>query len=659
MGNLEIQDILINPQNTETIYVGTESGIYKSVNGGNDWFAINSGLPGGAVIQTLAINPVDTNIVFAGTYGDGLYKSDNGGSDWSASGTGISNAIINCIAINSESPGVLYVGVKDGDVYRSTNNGSSWTEMDHVGVGFVYEIGALRLNPLDQEIIYALFGYGTTAAMIYKRLEDLTLPASPEVAISHSGLSESNLNGAIINLSLSDITFSDASLDKQNFDLNNPPAGTSVNTVTYISSTEATISLSFNGTDFDVDVTNFSITVSSSELSGSLDLTSNEIAIVATVEPLSQENDILTYSFPEQAGNAIIDAIKHQIFVTLTYGTDPSSLTASFTISAKASIDIQGTPQVSGVIQNDFSSIVTYTVVAENGTSQNWDVIVEVASIIFIFPYFEDFENGTGSWYAEGTNSTWECGTPNGTVINSAYSEHVAWVTSFATYNPNEISFAYSPPFDFTNLSDPVVEMKVWWDMEGMYDGTCFQYSVDTGKIWITVLKNTDYIWYNRSDLITLYNAVGSFKGWSGDGTFGEGSNGWVTANAPLTGLTGNPYVQFRFAFASNGSVENDGFAFDDVKIYSDPAAGVESIKDNNNLKIYPNPFNDKTIIEFQNPSSEPFRLTLTDLSGKVVRIVDNITDSIYELDREGLSKGFYFIELRGGNLYRGKILIE
>ncbi len=245
-------------------------------------------------------------------------------------------------------------------------------------------------------------------------------------------------------------------------------------------------------------------------------------------------------------------------------------------------------------------------------------------------------------------------------MINSAASDTMAWVTNLSgEYIPNEISCVYSPIFDFTSLSDPAIEMKVWWDIEGTYDGACFQYSVDTGKTWITILKNTDYLWYNRSDLVTLYNAVGSMKGWSGDGTFGVGSNGWVTAIAPLTGLSGESYIQFRFAFASNGSIERDGFAFDDVKIFSDASAGITSYDYNGNLKIYPNPFNNKTIIEFYNPSNYPFRLILTDLSGKIVRMVDNVTDSLCELDREGLSKGFYFIELQGEKIYRGKVLIE
>jgi len=308
-----------------------------------------------------------------------------------------------------------------------------------------------------------------------------------------------------------------------------------------------------------------------------------------------------------------------------------------------------------------YTYFVTQTI---NGCeSQSNQVILTIKpplTIISEFPFLDDFENGIGGWFSAGTNTSWEFGGPSGATINLAASGSTSWITNLSgNYNADEISFVYSPPFDFTNLSNPAVELKVWWDSEGTYDGSCLQYSVDTGQIWITTQKDIDYLWYNRSNLTTLFNAVGSINGWSGDGTFGEGSDGWVTAIAPLTGLSGKPYVRFRFAFASNGSYENDGFAFDDVKIFSDPLAGTEPLTEYGNFKIYPNPFNNKTIIEFHNPSNEPFRLTLTDLSGKVVRIVDNITDSIYELDRDGLSKGFYFIELRSENIYRGKILIE
>ncbi|UCG28279.1 MAG: hypothetical protein JSV24_02660, partial [Bacteroidales bacterium] len=232
----------------------------------------------------------------------------------------------------------------------------------------------------------------------------------PEVLISHTGLTEENLNGTIVYLALNYETFIDATLNIASFTLNNVPAGTSINSISYIDTAHAEITLAFDGTDFDTDIANFSITVSASELTGGTDLTSNELNITATVEPLSPENDILTFSFPEAAGNALIDAVNHEVSIEVIFGTDLTSLMASFTISAGATIDIQGTPQQSGVTVNDFSSTVTYTVTAENGTPQDWDITVTIVDLITTFPYFQDFESGTGNWYSAGTNSSWQFG---------------------------------------------------------------------------------------------------------------------------------------------------------------------------------------------------------------------------------------------------------
>ncbi|MCK4344242.1 MAG: SBBP repeat-containing protein, partial [Bacteroidales bacterium] len=98
------------------------------------------------------------------------------------------------------------------------------------------------------------------------------------------------------------------------------------------------------------------------------------------VTGISNENDILTYSFAEQTGAATIDDINHTVNIEVAYGTDVTTLTATFTISALANITVNTTSQISGVTSNDFSSPVTYTVTAEDGTTQDWVVTVTVAS---------------------------------------------------------------------------------------------------------------------------------------------------------------------------------------------------------------------------------------------------------------------------------------
>jgi hypothetical protein len=76
-------------------------------------------------------------------------------------------------------------------------------------------------------------------------------------------------------------------------------------------------------------------------------------------------------------------------------------------------------------------------------------------------------------------------------------------------------------------------------------------------------------------------------------------------------------------------------------------------------LNVYPNPFNETTILTFNNPAGLSYTLYIMDLSGKTVRIVNDITTSKYVLERENLKEGFYFLELRGPKTYRGKIVVE
>jgi hypothetical protein len=76
-------------------------------------------------------------------------------------------------------------------------------------------------------------------------------------------------------------------------------------------------------------------------------------------------------------------------------------------------------------------------------------------------------------------------------------------------------------------------------------------------------------------------------------------------------------------------------------------------------VKAYPNPFSRSTTIRFPNPSGSIYRMVLTDLSGKVCRIENDITGSKYVLKKGNLKEGFYFIELQGHKVYRGKIIVD
>ncbi len=84
--------------------------------------------------------------------------------------------------------------------------------------------------------------------------------------------------------------------------------------------------------------------------------------------------------------------------------------------------------------------------------------------------------------------------------------------------------------------------------------------------------------------------------------------------------------------------------------------SGEEGIAE---IRSYPNPFNYWTQIDFENPRKQPYQLIVTDMSGKIVRIVDNIRDNKVILLRENLPQGFYLFELKGEKVYRGKLIIR
>jgi hypothetical protein len=106
-------------------------------------------------------------------------------------------------------------------------------------------------------------------------------------------LNEADLDFQSITIDLTDESWADGSLDRGNFRLINAPDGLTVNAVVLISTTQAVIDLAFDGTDFDTDISNFSLTIDDSELSQTSSgvLTTNSLTINAYDERVSISPD--------------------------------------------------------------------------------------------------------------------------------------------------------------------------------------------------------------------------------------------------------------------------------------------------------------------------------------------------------------------------------
>ncbi len=95
---------------------------------------------------------------------------------------------------------------------------------------------------------------------------------------------------------------------------------------------------------------------------------------------LSSEKEITDFRFNAVSPPAIGSINQNQITVELPGNIDRSNLIATFTYSANANVTVDGTTQQSGISVNDFTNDITYTVTAEDGSTQNYTVVINTTN---------------------------------------------------------------------------------------------------------------------------------------------------------------------------------------------------------------------------------------------------------------------------------------
>jgi photosystem II stability/assembly factor-like uncharacterized protein len=118
------------------------AGLFKSLDGGASWIALGWGFPAGnsgnatqfinRAINVIIVEPTNSNILYLSAYG-GVYTSNNGGLDWTkASGLGAGNPDARSLVLDLSSPPnkrIIYTGVSGSGIFRSVDGGQSFTQI--------------------------------------------------------------------------------------------------------------------------------------------------------------------------------------------------------------------------------------------------------------------------------------------------------------------------------------------------------------------------------------------------------------------------------------------------------------------------------------------------------------------------------------------------
>ncbi len=160
-----------SPGRPNEYYFGaTGGGLWKTVDGGNNWFPVTDGQITSSSIGAVAVAETNPDIVYIGggetqlrgsiTQGDGVYKTTDGGKTWRHLGLKETQAISR-IRVHPTNPNLVYVAAlghvygdnEERGVFRSKDGGNTWEKVLYISD----KAGAadLIIDRTNPDIIYA------------------------------------------------------------------------------------------------------------------------------------------------------------------------------------------------------------------------------------------------------------------------------------------------------------------------------------------------------------------------------------------------------------------------------------------------------------------------------------------------------------------------
>jgi len=156
----------VNPKNPDIIYLTSWCGIFKSIDGGKNWYKINTGLKS-LYVESIIIDPKNPKILYAATRGGGIFKSTDEGKTWYEINNGIKNLYINTLTIDPIDSNILYAGTfRSGYVFKSINGGNSWVTVYEYKEDIGYGVSSIAVDPNNNQIIYLV-----TASAVSKSID--------------------------------------------------------------------------------------------------------------------------------------------------------------------------------------------------------------------------------------------------------------------------------------------------------------------------------------------------------------------------------------------------------------------------------------------------------------------------------------------------------
>ncbi len=122
-------------------------------------------------VRCLAADPLNPQVLYAGTQGQGVLRSDDRGLTWRQAG--MAGQIVKSLAVSPHNPGTVFAGTKPASVFVTRDGGARWDDLD----GFaripgrwwwfspaekptIAYVQAISISPADPDVVLAGIEFG-------------------------------------------------------------------------------------------------------------------------------------------------------------------------------------------------------------------------------------------------------------------------------------------------------------------------------------------------------------------------------------------------------------------------------------------------------------------------------------------------------------------
>jgi photosystem II stability/assembly factor-like uncharacterized protein len=142
-----ITSVAVNPLDTMIIFVSSPGGgIWKSTTGGNSWIPLVDQTSSWMNVFNLCIDPNNPSTIYAALTSGGVIKSTNSGATWFATGSGPSST--KKVLVQPGNGSIVFATANNG-IWRSTNGGTNWSQVQNISKEDI------EFKPGDVNVMYA------------------------------------------------------------------------------------------------------------------------------------------------------------------------------------------------------------------------------------------------------------------------------------------------------------------------------------------------------------------------------------------------------------------------------------------------------------------------------------------------------------------------